>query len=158
MDLRYLVEFNVLPFNLFNDKKFFLLELLPAGVNGIYSIYNFAAKRAGVINPYKIDDFDVNLIEKREGEFLFKIIMPTKEIKETYCKYVFVCCDFSKETLNVRYIAVEYTFDDIFTQKVTGNSLILGEVLENRNHVNYGSIENDDEKILEKIYNLCYEK
>lgn len=156
MDLRFIVEFKVLPTNLFKDPLFLVKSVFPLRGKGIKSIFDFAAKRFDLEHNYTEEDFDVEYFEYQEKQIVFKITMPKREVKEALCKYIFITFNMLNEDLDIGYYTLEYTYDDIFSQECTGKNCMLCKVERNGNHNNYGELNGSDEEILNKIYSLAF--
>ena len=52
MDIRFLVEFRILPGNLFKDSLFYVKSLLPLRGKGIKSVYDFAARKFDTLEAH----------------------------------------------------------------------------------------------------------
>ena len=156
MDIRFLVEFRILPGNLFKDPLFYVKSLLPLRGKGIKSVYDFAARKFDLTHNYTEEDFDVEYIEHQEKQILFKITMPKNEIKEALCKYVYITFNMVNDSLDIGYYTLEYSSDDLFGRVCSGEKCMLCKVEADGSHKNYGEVNGTDEEILKKVCSLAF--
>lgn len=147
MGLRYVVEFKVMPQNLFSDPTWFVENILSKHEAGVVEFYNFVAKQTGEANPYTESDFKAGAVTLGTTHFVFKINMPTKDIEPPLCRSIIITVDGSKETLEVRYFTEEYE---------DGKQYFIGEVKPDGTHVSHGIAPETEHELMMAVYSKAF--
>lgn len=145
MELRYLVEFKVIPTMLFEQSENFIGSILDKKETYMTQIYDYVCKNADMENPYTDSDFRVTVFTPNEEQSVYIIHMPESGLEAPFCRRVFIIVDNSEEKSVLRYFTVEYSDE---------NTSMLGEVNSDGIHINYGSVSDD---VLQKtVYELAF--
>ena len=140
MDIRYYVEHVVLPSLLEQSPKDFVNALGQRREELLVDIYAQAAENMKQENPYKKEDFHVDLVKYQE-EWFFQIIkMPEKDIKSPFCHFVIVSLDKNQD--NARLFMLEHQ----------DGAILICEWNKTR-HYAYGKFQKDDD-ILKRIIDI----
>ncbi len=147
-ELRYVVEHRFLPDELFREPAQIIGALSHKKEEFIWKLYEILSDAEKIENPYKKEDFTVQLYRLEEPWFMAQIIMPDPG-SEPLCSRVYIV--FGEEFKKVYYFTVE---KGGVLQKDGKDEWFLCRWTDKKEHENYGKISGGEKEEVERIVEL----